>query len=157
MFDKVTITYRGAKYEVGRGRDFYGIWTVGGSRSQPLQWWPETSEGWSAAWTKFTQIEAPGAITPVGLRTPPLTSGPVASGPVASSGAQVGGSAGAHAAGTTAAGPATALLDERDRAGAAGEAMPRSPRTLGSPRAVPRTALRRLTPGSGSSVLRRWR
>ncbi len=120
MFDKVTITYRGAKYEVGRGRDFYGIWTVGGSRSQPLQWWPETSEGWSAAWTKFTQIEAPGAITPVGRRTPPLTSGPVASGPVASSGAQVGGSAGAHAAGTTAAGPATALLDERDRAGAAG-------------------------------------
>jgi len=139
VFDKVTITYRGAKYEVGRGRDFYGIWTVGGSRSQPLQWWPETSEGWSAAWTKFTQIEAPGAITPVGRRTPPVAPGPVASGPVssgpvssgpvssgpvasspvASSGAQVGESASVRDAGTAAAGPATALLDDRDRAGAA--------------------------------------
>jgi len=135
VFDKVTITYRGAKYEVGRGRDFYGIWTVGGSRSQPLQWWPETSEGWSAAWTKFTQIEAPGAITPVGRRTPPVASGPVASGPVASgpvasgpvasgpvasSGAQMGESAGVRDAGTAAAGPATALLDDRNRAGAVG-------------------------------------
>ena len=85
MFEKVTITYRGAKYEVGRGREFYGIWTVGGSRSQPLQWWPETSEGWSAAWTKFTQIEAPGTIIPVGRRTPPVPSSPVSSSPVSSS------------------------------------------------------------------------
>jgi hypothetical protein len=115
VFDKVTITYRGAKYEVGRGRDFYGIWTVGGSRSQPLQWWPETSEGWSAAWTKFTQIEAPGAITPVGRRTPPVASGPVTSSPVASSRAQAGESAGVRDPGTAAAGPATALLDDRDR------------------------------------------
>jgi hypothetical protein len=106
----VTITYRGAKYEVGRGRDFYGIWTVGGSRSQPLQWWPETSEGWSAAWTKFTEIEAPGAITPVGRRTPP-----VAASPVAASGAQVGAGTDARDAGT--AGPATALLDN-NRVGA---------------------------------------
>jgi len=133
VFDKVTITYRGAKYEVGRGRDFYGIWTVGGSRSQPLQWWPETSEGWSAAWTKFTEIEAPGAIIPVGRRTPPVASSPVASSPVASSpvapspvapspvapsGAQAGERAGFRDAGTGAAGPATALLD--DRAGAVG-------------------------------------
>ncbi len=72
MFDKVTITYRGAKYEIGRGRDFYGIWTTGGPRSQPLERWPETPEGWSAAWTRFASIEAPGAIVPVGRRTPPV-------------------------------------------------------------------------------------
>ena len=72
MFDKVIITYRGAKYEIGRGRDFYGIWITGGPRSQPLEWWPETPEGWSAAWTRFASIEAPGAIVPVGRRTPPV-------------------------------------------------------------------------------------
>ena len=72
MFDKVTITYRGAKYEIGRGRDFYGIWMAAGQHSQPLERWPETPEGWSAAWTRFASIEAPGAIVPVGRRTPPV-------------------------------------------------------------------------------------
>ncbi len=72
MFDKVTITYRGAKYEIGRGRDFYGIWMAGAPRPQPLERWPETPEGWSAAWTRFASIEAPGAIVPVGRRTPPV-------------------------------------------------------------------------------------
>ena len=62
MFDKVTITYRGAKYEIGRGPDFYGIWTTGAPRSKPLEWWPESPEGWSAAWTRFASIEPPGAI-----------------------------------------------------------------------------------------------
>ena len=72
MFNKVTITYRGAKYEIGRGRDFYGIWITGAPRSQPLERWPETPEGWSAAWTRFASIEAAGAIVPVGRRTPPV-------------------------------------------------------------------------------------
>ena len=72
MFNKVTITYRGAKYEIGRGRDFYGVWATGAPRSQPLESWPETPEGWSAAWTRFASIEAPGAIVPVGRRTPPV-------------------------------------------------------------------------------------
>ena len=66
MLDKVTIAYRGATYEVGRGRDYFGIWTVDGSRSQPLEWWPETQEGWSAAWTRFAVLEAPDTITQVG-------------------------------------------------------------------------------------------
>jgi len=73
VFDKVTITYRGAKYEIGRGRDFYGIWMTGAPRSQPLERWPETPGGWSAAWTRFASIEAPGAIVPVGRRTPPVS------------------------------------------------------------------------------------
>ena len=41
MFDRVTITYRGARYEIGRGSGFYGVWTAGGARSQPLERWPE--------------------------------------------------------------------------------------------------------------------
>jgi hypothetical protein len=77
VLNKVTITYRGAKYEIGRGRDFYGIWTTGGPRSQPLERWPETAEGWSAAWTRFASIEAPGAIVPVGRRTSPVGAGAV--------------------------------------------------------------------------------
>jgi hypothetical protein len=64
VLDKVTIAYRGATYEIGRGRDYFGIWTLGGSRSQPLEWWPETEEGWSAAWTRFAVLEPPDAITP---------------------------------------------------------------------------------------------
>ena len=66
MLDKVTIAYRGGTYEIGRGRDYFGIWTVEGSRSQPLEWWPETQEGWSAAWTRFAVLEAPDAINSVG-------------------------------------------------------------------------------------------
>jgi hypothetical protein len=80
VFDKVMVTYRGARYEIGRARDFYGIWTVGASRSQPLQWWPETSQGWSAAWARFTEIEAPGTIVPVGRRTPPVPQIPAQAG-----------------------------------------------------------------------------
>jgi hypothetical protein len=66
VLDKVTIAYRGGTYEIGRGRDYFGIWTVEGSRSQPLEWWPETQEGWSAAWTRFAVLESPDAITSVG-------------------------------------------------------------------------------------------
>src|ERR1700721_111828 len=72
VLDKVTIAYRGETYEIGRGRDYFGIWTVAGSRSQPLEWWPETQEGWSAAWTRFAVLEAPDAISTVGqTRTRP--------------------------------------------------------------------------------------
>ena len=72
MFDNVTITYRGATYEIGRGAGFYGVWTVGGPRSRPLERWPETPEGWTAAWTRFVTIEAPDTIVPVGRNTPPV-------------------------------------------------------------------------------------
>ena len=66
------ITYRGASYELGRGPGFYGVWAAGGPRSRPLERWPETPEGWSAAWTRFAGIEAPGTIVPVGRNTPPV-------------------------------------------------------------------------------------
>jgi hypothetical protein len=75
VFDTVTITHRGARYEIGRGRDFYGIWMTGAPRTQPLDRWPETPEGWAAAWTRFASIEAPGTISPVGRRVGPALSG----------------------------------------------------------------------------------
>jgi hypothetical protein len=66
VLDNVTIAYRGAKYELGRGRDYFGLWTVDGPRSQPLEWWPETQEGWSSAWARFAALETPDTITAAG-------------------------------------------------------------------------------------------
>jgi tryptophan-rich sensory protein len=70
----VTIWYRGASYQLGRGQHFYGIWAAGGPRSQPLEQWPETPEGWSAAWSRFTAIEAPGTVVHFSRRTAPVAS-----------------------------------------------------------------------------------
>jgi hypothetical protein len=67
--ENVTISYRGAGYEIGRGEHFYGIWAAGVPQSQPLEWWPDTPEGWSGAWSRFTAIEAPGTIVPASLGT----------------------------------------------------------------------------------------
>jgi hypothetical protein len=64
VFDTVTIAYRGARYEIGRGRDYYGIWAAGTSRSKPLESWPDTAEGWSAAWARFVAMETPDTIGP---------------------------------------------------------------------------------------------
>jgi hypothetical protein len=107
VFDKVTITYRGAKYEIGRGQDFYGIWMTGAPRSQPLEWWPETPEGWSAAWTRFASIEAPGAIVPVGRRTPPVGVSPAGVSPAGVSAVRTGENPGPF-------GQDTAPLGEKD-------------------------------------------
>jgi hypothetical protein len=87
VFDKVTIAYRGAGYELGQGRGFYGVWAVGAPLHEPLQQWAETPEGWNAAWTRFAGMEAPGTIVPVGRGNPPVGSsgspGSEGSGPAA--------------------------------------------------------------------------
>ncbi len=59
------ISHRGARYAIGQGPQFYGIWDVTAPHSQPLEWWHKTPEGWAAAWTRFASIEAPGTITAV--------------------------------------------------------------------------------------------
>ena len=61
--DKVTISHRGAKYEIGRGKRFYGIWVSGAPTSDPIDRWPETREGWEQAWARFVALET--------LETPP--------------------------------------------------------------------------------------
>jgi len=73
--EKVTIWYRGASYALGRGQGFYGIWPAGAPQAQPFEWWPETPEGWYGAWARFTGIEAPGTIVPVGQRATRATAG----------------------------------------------------------------------------------
>jgi hypothetical protein len=70
--ENVTISYRGAHYEIGRGPHFYGIWAGGAQHAQPLEWWPETPIGWSSAWARFTGIEAPGTIVAVAAPPPPV-------------------------------------------------------------------------------------
>lgn len=65
MRDNVTVLYRGARYELGRGPGFYGIWLTGTPQDQPFEWWHETPEGWYGAWARLTAIETPGTIAPV--------------------------------------------------------------------------------------------
>jgi hypothetical protein len=60
-----TILYRGARYEIGRGPGFYGIWPAGAPRPDSIEWWPETPEGWHGAWSRYTAIETPGTIVQV--------------------------------------------------------------------------------------------
>ncbi len=80
MREIVAIWYRGSNYQIGRGRDFYGIWPAAQSVSQPLESWPLTREGWYGAWSRFTTVEAPGTIVQAGApaRTPsgPQTAAP---------------------------------------------------------------------------------
>ena len=78
MPDKVSISHQGAKYEIGRGKRFYGIWVAGAPESDPIDRWPETREGWEQAWGRFVAIEKPETIAPVqspraGLKLPRMT------------------------------------------------------------------------------------
>lgn len=63
--DKAVISHRGEKYEIGRGKRFYGIWVVGAPYDAPVDRWPENRDGWQQAWARFAAIEAPGTITAV--------------------------------------------------------------------------------------------
>jgi len=63
--DKVSISHRGAKYEIGRGKRYYGIWVAGAPESDPIDRWPETREGWEQAWGRFVAVEKPETIAPV--------------------------------------------------------------------------------------------
>src|SRR5450756_703849 len=56
------ISHRGEKYEIGRGKRFYGIWVDGAPYEAPIDRWPESRDGWEQAWTRFAAIETPGTI-----------------------------------------------------------------------------------------------
>jgi hypothetical protein len=75
--EHVSIAYRGANYAIGQGPQFYGIWHAAAPQAQPLEWWPLTPEGWTAAWMRFASIEVPGTITavtaPPGMSATPVT------------------------------------------------------------------------------------
>jgi hypothetical protein len=63
--DKAVISHRGEKYEIGRGKRFYGIWVVGAPYEAPVDRWPENRDGWQQAWSRFVTMEVPGTITAV--------------------------------------------------------------------------------------------
>jgi len=63
--EKVTISHRGARYEIGRGKRFFGIWAIGAPESEPVDRWPENRDGWEQAWTRFVALETPDTITEV--------------------------------------------------------------------------------------------
>lgn len=65
MQENVIISFRGASYEIGRGKNFYGIWVAGAPHTHPSEQWPETTEGWQGAWSRFVGIERPGTIVAV--------------------------------------------------------------------------------------------
>lgn len=65
MHENVVVSYRGARFEIGRGAGFYGIWPAGATHIHPIEWWPETVEGWHAAWSRFTDVERRRTIHPV--------------------------------------------------------------------------------------------
>src|SRR5215469_206879 len=64
--EKVTISHRGDRFEIGRGKRFYGIWDSGAPESDPIDRWPQTREGWEQAWMRFVSMETPGTITEAG-------------------------------------------------------------------------------------------
>jgi hypothetical protein len=63
--EKAVISHRGEKYEIGRGKRFYGIWVVGAPYDAPVDRWPENRDGWQQAWARFAAIEEPGTIKAV--------------------------------------------------------------------------------------------
>jgi hypothetical protein len=63
--EKAVISHRGEKYEIGRGKRFYGIWVVGAPYEAPVDRWPENRDGWQQAWARYATIEVPGTIAPV--------------------------------------------------------------------------------------------
>ena len=74
MQDDIAIWYRGANYQLGRGRHGYAIWPVAGQPEYPLEQWPETPQGWAAAWSRFNAIEHPAAIVHLSRPHIPLAS-----------------------------------------------------------------------------------
>jgi len=61
--ESVNISHRGSRYEIGSGRGFYGIW-LRGDHSQ-VEMWPQTTQGWLSAWSRFVALEVPGSIAAV--------------------------------------------------------------------------------------------
>jgi hypothetical protein len=73
--EKAIISHRGEKYEIGRGKRFYGIWVVGAPYDAPVDRWPENRDGWQQAWARFAAIEVPGTIAAVNRERPGLRLG----------------------------------------------------------------------------------
>ncbi len=54
--DAVQYTHSGSRYLLGYGKSFFGIWDRQ-TPASPVERFPRTDEGWSAAWHRYTAIE----------------------------------------------------------------------------------------------------
>jgi hypothetical protein len=63
--DVVQYTHSGSRYLLGYGATFFGIWDRQ-SPSSPVERFPRTDEGWSAAWHRYTAIETNFAEVSIG-------------------------------------------------------------------------------------------
>jgi hypothetical protein len=70
VHENVIVSHRGARFEIGRGPGYYAIWPAGAAQWRPIEWWPETPEGWKAAWARFTDVEPRRAIHHVNQTVP---------------------------------------------------------------------------------------
>jgi hypothetical protein len=109
--ENVIIAYRGANYEIGQWPHGYGIWAGSSPQPHPMEWWPPTPEGWSAAWYRFVAIETPGTIV---AATPPA-------GPAGPVGAVTASPSGSQPMAMSSSQP-TAVLTDQATAAAAGQA-----------------------------------
>jgi hypothetical protein len=78
-------SHSGARYLLGFGTDFFGIWDRQGA-DHPIARFPRTDEGWRQAWLGFIQLEPhpaeitlpqgpPAAPSPAAPRPPPVGGG----------------------------------------------------------------------------------
>jgi hypothetical protein len=70
VHESVIVSHRGARFEIGRGPGYYAIWPAGAAQWRPIEWWPETPEGWRAAWARFSDVEPRRAIHHVNQTVP---------------------------------------------------------------------------------------
>jgi hypothetical protein len=66
--EALQFTHSGARYLLGYGQDFFGIWDRQGGRG-PVSRYPRTDDGWSAAWLAFSAWEPQSAEVGIGGTT----------------------------------------------------------------------------------------
>ena len=63
--EALQFTHSGARYLLGYGRDFFGIWDRQGGHG-PVSRYPRTDEGWRSAWLSFSAREPQSAEVGIG-------------------------------------------------------------------------------------------
>lgn len=53
---KIEFTHTGARYLLGYGADYFGIWDRNAPH-QPIERFPRNDEGWAGAWQRYSAIE----------------------------------------------------------------------------------------------------
>jgi hypothetical protein len=102
----LALSHVGARFAVGTGADFYGIWDAQ-APGPPAERYPRTDDGWQQAWARFRVLEPSGA--PIGASPTGTIGGSMPPPPSGGSSGRIGGGYGG--VGTQATnGPAVASL-----------------------------------------------